>query len=412
MKILYDCFSCSPYYGSDEEIGWKWPYLMRRYHEIWVLVRKDRKKNIDKYCKENQIEDIHFVYCDIPDFLNIYYFNKKRNRNGTMDFLLYQYLWQFVAIRKAIKLHKEYHFDLVHHVCTNDFRLLGYMYKLKIPFIIGPIGGAQEIPEALKNYVHEHEKKEKFRQLINKTMTSLPGYRKALEKSDRIYFSNMETLEYLSSKIKELDKCSILTEVGTSSKKVDWSVHRFDEKECVFLWVGRMEYRKGLHFLFDVLKQLPIEKKWRLILCGDGSERTRLEKIIRDTELVGRVQFLGRVPHDKIDTLYQEATAFVFPSLRETTGTVILEAMSNALPVISLKQGGAVNIINEENGFLIPVDSEQDCLRSFAKAMEYIIDHPLQAERMGLVARQHVLDHFSWEGKINSMNRTYMEIVK
>lgn len=411
MKILYDCFSCSPYYGSDEEIGWKWPYLMRRYHEVWALVRKDRKKDIEKYCQENDIRDIHFVYCDIPDFMNFYYFNKNRNRNGTLDFLLYQFLWQFAAIRTAKQLHKKYQFDLVHHVCTNDFRILGYMYRLNTPFIIGPIGGAQEIPEALKNYVRENEKKEKLRRLINIAMTSLPGYRKALEKADKIYFSNVETLVYLSSSIKETDKCSILTEIGTSNTKTDWTKCRLDEKECVFLWVGRMEYRKGLHFLFDVLKQLPVEKKWRLVLCGDGSERSRLEKMVCDSELAGRVQFLGRVPHDQVDRLYQEATAFVFPSLRETTGTVLLEAMSNALPVISLKQGGAVNIINEDNGFLIPVDNERDCIRLFAQAMEYFIEHPSEAYSMGQNARRYVLSHFSWEEKINIMNKTYMEIV-
>lgn len=412
MKILYDCFSCSPYYGSDEEIGWKWPYLMSRYHEVWALVRKDRKEDIEKYCLENEIRHIHFVYCDIPDVMNIYYFNKKRNRNGTMDFLLYQFLWQFVAIHKAKQLHKKYHFDIVHHVCTNDFRLLGYMYRLKIPFIIGPIGGAQEIPHSLKSYVREHKKKEKLRRLINKTMTSLPGYRKALEKADKIYFSNKETLDYLSSKINKIDKCSILTEIGTSNTNTNQTKCRSDEKECVFLWVGRMEYRKGLHFLFDVLKQLPAEKNWRLVLCGDGSERSRLEKMIRDTEFDGRVQFLGRVPHVQVDRLYQEATAFVFPSLRETTGTVILEAMSNALPVISLKQGGAVNIINKKNGFLIPVDNEHDCIRLFAQAMEYFIDNPSEAYTMGQDARQHVLNHFSWDEKIDIMNRTYIEIVK
>ena len=53
MKILYDCFSCSPYYGSDEGIGWNWPFYMRKHHEVWVLVRNDRKHDIDKYCKEN-----------------------------------------------------------------------------------------------------------------------------------------------------------------------------------------------------------------------------------------------------------------------------------------------------------------------------------------------------------------------
>ena len=93
MRILYDCFSCSPYYGSDEGLGWMWPYKMSKYHEVWVLIRKDRKEGIDRYCKENNIRGIHFVYCDLPDSVNIYYKRKAKNKNGTFDFLLYQYLW-------------------------------------------------------------------------------------------------------------------------------------------------------------------------------------------------------------------------------------------------------------------------------------------------------------------------------
>ena len=412
MKVLYDCFSCSPYYGSDEGIGWMWPYLMRKYHEVWVLVRKDRKENIVKYCREHKIRDIHFVYCDLPDSVNFYYFNKKRGRNGTMDFLLYQFLWQSAAYRAAAKLHKKHHFDLVHHVCTNDFRILGYMYKLKIPFIIGPIGGAQEIPEALRKYAQGYERKEMIRSRINRSMSSLPAYQKALDRADRIYFSNTETLEYLSSKIKDRSKCSILTEIGAPQTAGADTERPGGDQECVFLWVGRMEYRKGLHFLFDVLKRLPLDKKWSLVLCGDGSERGRLEDMLRGTDLEKRVRFLGKVPHDQVDALYRQAAAFVFPSLRETTGTVILEAMSNALPVISLKQGGAVNIIDDTNGFLIPVNDEEECLSKFAEAMEFVIDHPEDVRRMGQTARQHVQEHFSWEDKIDAMNRVYMEIVK
>lgn len=164
MKILYDCFSCSPYYGSDEGIGWLWPYYMSQYHEIWALVRKDRKEGIERYCSENKLSNIHFVYTDIPDWMNFYYRNKRKGKNGTLDFLAYQFLWQFAAYQTAKELHRKIHFDLVHHVSTNDFRLLGMMYRLRIPFFIGPIGGAQETPYALQDYTNIHKKASGFEQ--------------------------------------------------------------------------------------------------------------------------------------------------------------------------------------------------------------------------------------------------------
>ena len=62
MRILYDCFSCSPYYGSDEGLGWMWPYKMSKYHEVWVLIRKDRKEGIDRYCKREQYPRVFTLY--------------------------------------------------------------------------------------------------------------------------------------------------------------------------------------------------------------------------------------------------------------------------------------------------------------------------------------------------------------
>ena len=410
MRILYDCFSCSPYYGSDEGIGWMWPYLMRKYHEVWALVRNDRKKDIEEYCRDNKIEDIHFVYCDIPEYLNFYYYNKKRGKNGTLDFLLYQFLWQFVALNKAKLLHKKVHFDIVHHVCTNDFRLLGFMYQLNTPFIIGPIGGAQETSESLKIYVHEHIRKEKLRKAINQLMIALPGYKKALRKADRIYFSNIETFSYLAPYIKNKNKCSLLTEIGTvdSWEKIPTNTHTMDR--CTFLWVGRMEYRKGLELLIDVIRKLPLNKKWNVVLCGDGSERLKIQKMVSGSNFSDRVSFLGHVSYLEIMEIYRDATVFVFPSLRETTGTVLLEAMSCGLPVICLKQGGAANIVNEQTGFLIDVDNLSQCLNQFAHAMEFFIDHPEAAVRMGENARNHALTDYSWNSKIDFMNREYQKI--
>ena len=242
MKILYDCFSCSPYYGSDEGLGWMWPYKMSHYHEVWVLLRKDRKEDIDKYCLEHGIRGIHFVYSDLPDSVNFYYKRKAQNKNGTFDFLLYQYLWQYIALPVAKKLHKKYHFDIVHHAVTNDFRIIGRLDTLGIPFILGPIGGAQETPEALKHYVRDHQKTEIVRSILNRVLTSTPGYRKTLRDAYKVYCSNEETMEYLLPFIQNADRCELLTELAMDdSGERPQKVQKTDHEDTVFIWAGRVE---------------------------------------------------------------------------------------------------------------------------------------------------------------------------
>lgn len=412
MKILYDCFSCSPYYGSDEGIGWMWPYMMRRYHEVWALVRKDRRPDIEKFCNEHGIDDIHFVYCDIPDWMNFYYKRKAKNKNGTLDFLAYQFLWQFPAYKKAKKLNKEIHFDIIHHVSTNDFRLIGFMHKLKVPYIIGPIGGAQETPAALTYYVRNHQRSEKLRKYLNKLMICFPGYKKALNAASKVYFSNPETMNYLIPYIKDKDKCELMTEIGYDCGNENNVLSREVDKtnETIFMWAGRMEYRKGVELLVDVLKKLPLDKKWQVVLCGDGSDKEHIQQLCNREVFAERVKFMGKLPYAQVQKLYQQATAFVFPSLRETTGTVIIEAMAHGVPVICLKQGGGALIVNENVGFPISVDNMKSCIDMFAEVMIQCIDNPKIAEQLGLRARKRVISLYSWPDKIFAMECVYRDI--
>lgn len=414
MKILYDCFSCSPYYGSDEGIGWMWPYLMSKHHEVWALVRKDRRQDIERYCNENNVHNIHFVYCDIPDWMNFYYKRLAKNKNGAIDFLAYQFLWQFPAYKTAKKLNKEIHFDIVHHVSTNDFRLIGFLYKLKTHYLIGPIGGAQETAPALKYYVRNYEKSEKLRTLLNKLMIKLPGYKKALNRADKIYFSNPETRDFLTPYIKDISKCELMTEIGhnkTSENGENLSKCE-TSREAVFMWAGRMEYRKGLELLVDVLKELPLNLNWKVVLCGDGSQREYIEKLCSKEMFSDRVEFCGKLPYEQVQALYNRATAFVFPSLRETTGTVIIEAMSNGVPVICLKQGGGAMVVTNDSGYLIDGNSKEEYIKCFADAMLECITSPEIALQKGRNARQRILAEYCWEDKIKYAQKQYQELLK
>lgn len=409
MKILYDCFSCSPYYGSDEGIGWMWPYLMREKHEVWALVRSDRKADIERYCKEHRIHDIHFIYCDIPERFNFYYRNLKKNKNGTLDFLFYQFLWQFPAYQAAKKVHAKVHFDLVHHVATNDFRFIGKLDKLNIPLIIGPVGGAQEVPVGLRGYATDNKKQELLRSIINRVFTSMPGYRRALKKAKKIYFSNNETLDYLFPGKTKPEKCQILSEIGVDENSI-LEERKREKKTTNFLWAGYIKSRKGLLLLLDALEKLPLDRKWTVTLCGDGPQRELIQKKCKESAFADRVVFKGRLPYEEVLKEYEKADVFIFPSIRETTGTVLVEAMSRGLPVICLKQGGGQLLVDEKSGYVIPVDSQEICTQSFADAMLSFIDYPEKIVKMGSHARKRIFSFYTWQKKCSDMELVYREI--
>ncbi|MDO4466481.1 MAG: glycosyltransferase family 4 protein [Bacillota bacterium] len=409
MKVLYDCFSCSPYYGSDEGIGWLWPFYMREYHDVWAVVRKDRKADIEKYCEEHDIDDIHFIYADLPDWMNFYYRNLAKGKNGTLDFLLYQCLWQFFSYKEVKRIHKKENFDLVHKVGTNDFRILGFMYKLGIPYIIGPIGGAQNTPEVLEYYVRDHKKSEKLRTVLNYCMTHNPWYKKALNKATKVYCSNRETKEYVSHLIKDNSKLEIMTEVGWNGD-IPINVKEHDSlKVFTMMWAGRMEYRKGLELLFDILDQLPEDLEWKLLLCGMGSEYQKYKNIVETKKYYNKVEFLGKVSYEEMSNIYNQADVFVFPSLRETTGTVIIEAMAHGVPVIALEQGGAMEVISEDCGYLVPTENRNEIILQFSKVIENCIDNRELLEKLSDNSKERIESKYSWSNKAKNMNDIYIK---
>lgn len=113
-------------------------------------------------------------------------------------------------------------------------------------------------------------------------------------------------------------------------------------EECVFLVAGRMIYRKGLDFLFDALMRIPQETRYQVRVVGDGPELEHLRKRGKeDLNLSEHVHCMGSIPYMEMEKEYAGADVFIMPSIRETTGTVLLEAMSKVFrlsPLISLAE--------------------------------------------------------------------------
>ncbi len=416
MRILYYSFSCAPCAGSDEGLGWLWPFYMRNDHEVYVVTRKDRKPQIERYLKDQNITNMRFFYCDIPDWMNFYYKTGK-------GFLAYQKLWQYPAYGMIKKLHKKYQFDLIHHVSTTDFRLIGFVYKLDTHYILGPLGGAQQTPAYLRNYTKNNSREEKMRALINRLTISNPGYQKAINKADYIFLANKETYQYIYPYIKEKERCRLLLDIAidkskispgedTGRQKTDWKTDSIADQDKVmtFIWSGRMVYRKGLELLLDALDCIDRKLPYKVVLCGEGPEMEHLKELSREKRLEGHISFTGQLTYEKMQKNYENADVFVFPSLRETSGTVLVEAMAHGLPVIALNQGGAALLISEKEGFLVSGGNRKDYVIRMAEIIEECIRKPEIVRKKGLAASKKVFNDYTWERKISFMNGIYNEL--
>ena len=120
------------------------------------------------------------------------------------------------------------------------------------------------------------------------------------------------------------------------------------------LYVGSVTQMKGISYLLDVFSELS-EEQYTLTVVGDIQMSTAREKKVSP-----RVNFIGYVPHEKLAQYYEKCDVFVFPSLGDSFGLVVLEAMSFGLPVICSDHAGASDVITDvENGYVVPVGDKE-----------------------------------------------------
>lgn len=121
------------------------------------------------------------------------------------------------------------------------------------------------------------------------------------------------------------------------------------------VFVGRLHPVKGAQYLIEAMaiihRKMPDVK---LVIVGDGIERSRLEELREKLDLNGCIQFAGQVPQERIPQIMHQADVFALPSLSESFGIVNIEAMAAGLPIVTTNVGGLPELIkNGENGFVV-----------------------------------------------------------
>ena len=149
----------------------------------------------------------------------------------------------------------------------------------------------------------------------------------------------------------------------------------------VFVAAGRLDRPKRFDLVLEAFAFYP-DRNARLIIAGDGPDRSRLERV-NDGD--ARVRFVGRVPDDELCELYRNATTVVFTPLHEDFGYISSEAMAAGTPIITTTDSGGAKELVEHgvNGLVLDPDP-----RRIAWGMGHIAGNPFLRWQMGLNARR------------------------
>ena len=106
-----------------------------------------------------------------------------------------------------------------------------------------------------------------------------------------------------------------------------------------------------------------------------------------------------------------QADTMIFPSLRESGGAVVMEAMAVGLPVIATNWGGPADYLNSTCGILVEPDSREGFVKGLTEAMLMLAHSPELRQSMGSAGYSRVREHFDWERKVDRIIEIYQQTI-
>lgn len=147
-------------------------------------------------------------------------------------------------------------------------------------------------------------------------------------------------------------------------KSADIRKKYIGDKQHLFISVSRITKEKNIEFMIKALKVLKhkVGDTFRLMIVGSGDLVAELAVMARELGVEDNVVFTGQVDNEDLPAYYGASDMFVFASLTETQGIVLLEAMAQKVPVVAVDATGVRDIVkNGENGYLCGENKNEWC---------------------------------------------------
>ena len=180
-------------------------------------------------------------------------------------------------------------------------------------------------------------------------------------------------------------------------------------EKFVFVHVGRLAAEKNVHVVLDAFRQarklLP-RGSVHLLVAGSGPAEPELRR-----RASGSVTFLGNLDRQhRLPEMYASADAFVFASLTETLGLVVLEAMASGLPVVAVAAGGVVDHLHDErNGLAVPPGGLTAMSDGLKNGMVRLVREPGLRHTLATEARR-TAEARSWQHELDRLEESYREV--
>lgn len=373
MNILLSAYHCAPNLGSESAVGWNYAVQLTKMNNKVVVITSDSRKQFFSNTNEHDQLGIEVIFFSLPAWA------KRLYKPNTASEHLYYLFWQVGLFFFCKNILLDRKIELIHHVTLGSFRVPSFLWIYNVPFIFGPVGGGEDPPGTLlKNLKDEHIAKEKFRKWMNKLFVFSPFYILNLYKSKLILLKNQDTLKYIPKAFHH--KCKIDIGIGVAPKVE--AIELGQKHKCQkfkILYAGRLLYWKGVHLSIKAIAGLKEHNKdIEFTIVGSGPDEQWLKQLASQYQVQDLIRWVPKVEQRLLFQMYQDYDVLLFPSYHDSSGLVVVEAMSYGLPVICLDLGGPKEIVDSSCGIIVTTEGkhEEAVVRDVSMAISDLIENP------------------------------------
>jgi glycosyltransferase involved in cell wall biosynthesis len=397
MNLLISALSCNPSLGSEALIGFKYAETLSQRYETVVIASPPSKAP----------EGTTLLRCDAGQC--------SFNEVSAGPLLRFELRQQ----RIASQLRHWFPFDYVHRVTPSAIQEPTWVGRLGKPLIIGPLIAADAPPFGFARLLSRPVSPPmgpRWRpsrvagRICRAIVTRAERKQFYLQQALRILVGTRTALRHVPEHLRE--KCRLVTYSGVEHEVFTPPPARPVTDTLRLLFVGRIIPYKGVELLLRAVEIAARRCSIKLDIVGgaDPVYKVFLLRLVKELRLESSVNFLEPVPRDQLPSLYRRADVFCFPTMCDTYGIALLEAMSSGCAVLVSNVAGAGEIVNGENGLKVRLNSPDQYIRDYSeKILALAQNHELRAS-LGEAARKFILREHDWNRIGNQVLEIYDEL--
>lgn len=392
MRILLSALSCHDDLGSEGSVGFYYAAALAQGHQVTVLASEPTRVP----------NGVRLVNCEAgPCSFN------EVDAVSLSRFELRQW-------RLAKQLHAQQPFDYLHRVTPSALQLPTLASLLNIPTVVGPVIAATTPPPAFAAVLAravtppQHGRLHPQRiavALSRRAVERLGRSQWHLRQAAHIIVGSELARHQLPQACQE--KSWSLPYAGVEHQKF-LPAARPPARKTRLLFVGRLVPYKGVELLLRALALVARKSPMQLDLIGAGDVAFEhyCRQLTDDLGLARQVNFIGHMARAELPSWYRQADIFCFPTLCDTYGLALLEAMSSGCAVITSQTGGAGEIVVSGTGITIALTDPERYVHDYAAALIELAASGERRAQMGAAARHHIIANHDWE-KIGARLREF-----